>query len=119
VTIRENIFATLSSGSPTLRVYPGALPPAPVLPACVATIILSLPEEDLAGEDCNLENVHLQVDVYSKTQLEADSIAEQVRQAMLASTTFASKTTGGFDTYEPDTQLYRVMKEFSIWQTTA
>ena len=117
MTLRESIYAALSAGSPPLRVYPGLLPQNPALPAVVYTIVFRHDEEDLAGNDCNLTNAQVQTDCYSTTENEADATAATVRELMRSAADFKTVTLpGGFDEHETDTQLYRVMREFSVWK---
>lgn len=116
MTLRESIYAALIAGSPAVRVYPNILPPNPLLPASVFTLVSRVDEENLDGTDADLTNAHIQVDVYAQTQNEADAVAELIRARMLAASDFAAWSAGGFDAFEDDTLLYRVMREFSVWK---
>lgn len=116
MTLRESIFAAMISGSPAVRVYPNILPPNPLLPASIFTMVSRVDEETIDGADAGLTNAHIQIDVYAKTQIEADVVADIIRMRMLAASDFASWSAGGFDAFEEDTLLYRVMREFSVWK---
>jgi hypothetical protein len=117
MTLRESIYSALTAGSPPLRVYAGLLPQKPVLPAVVYTIVFRHDEEDLAGNDCDLTNAHVQTDSYSTTEKEADATAATVRELMRSASDFNTFTLpGGLDEHETDTELYRVMREYSVWK---
>lgn len=116
MTLREIIYAALTSGSPTLMVYDGIrqqnAPPTSV----VYQIIYRTQDEDLAGADLNLTNVHVQTDVYSTRRLDAEIMAVEVRALLRSAPDFQTWTTiDGIGEYEDETGLYRVRSEFSIW----
>ena len=66
-----------------------------------------------------LDNTHLQIDVYASVYSDALQIADNI-----ASTLQAAVESGAIgcyalvsprDLFEPDTRLYRVLMEFSVW----
>lgn len=116
MTLTESVYAAFVAGSPNLRVYPEVLPQAPLLPASVYTLIYLQEEEGIGGEDLGLVNAHLQVDTYALTQSQADSVADLARSQLKASSDLQVNTVGGLWGYEPDTRLYRVMREYSVWK---
>ena len=61
-------------------------------------------------------NTLMQVNVWSKTRLEALTLIRQIEDAICASAAFVGKPQGEpMSTYEPDTLLYGCMQRFDIW----
>jgi len=64
-------------------------------------------------------NTRLQVDVYSATAAEADAVLDAVTAAMQAAADAGDPRNYAIsspaDQPDPDTRLYRVMVEFSVW----
>jgi hypothetical protein len=119
MTLEEAIYSALSTGSPTIPVYPGAIPEGQSPEAVVYQVIFSNDEEDLAGNDCGLTVAHLQVDCYSASMLTADANSKIMRDRIRASTLLQVHQVGSpGEDYEDDTKLYRRMREYSIAMST-
>jgi len=52
---------------------------------------------------------------WAKTQAAAKALAEQARQSMAAATTFEALQVFESDDFEPDTGLYSVVSDYSVW----
>ena len=65
------------------------------------------------------QNTRLQVDVYSPRAAEADTVMDAVVAAMQSAADARSPSNYNIsspsDLPDPDTRLYRVMTEFSVW----
>jgi hypothetical protein len=119
MTLQEAVYAALSSGSPTVKVWPGAIPEGQDPNAVVYTVIFSKDEQDLAGEDCGLTNAHVQIDSYSTSLATSEANSLLMRDRIRASTVMQVSDAGApGDDYEDDTKLYRRMREFSVWLST-
>lgn len=62
-----------------------------------------------------LQNVRLRVKSYSDNLDQALQLADQVELAFKASANLSCVPLMAFDQYEPDTKLYVVIADFSIW----
>lgn len=122
MTIAEDVFAALTSGSP-MRVYVDVLPPMVVYPALCYSIIAGEDDMDLRGLSGS-SRYFVQVDAWATTRLGADSLMAAAQQLMMSATTFQVGSVNvsggtyiggaGVEQYEADTGLYRASKEFSI-----
>jgi len=110
--IQEQVFTALSplvSG----RVYPAVAPNNVTVPYIVYLRVASTPENTLADGQ-PIQQTRLQVDVYDKTYLGAQTLAEQVKTALTAPPVNAVQILEQ-DQYEPDVRLHRVIHDYSIW----
>lgn len=119
MTLSEDIFAALTSGSPIpLRVFPDVLPENVVLPAVTYMVIAGRDDFHLQGRS-GLERVLVRVDVWSKVKLVTEQVMnDQIVPLMLAATTFQvngmNRTLADGD-FEEETERYRSSREFAIW----
>lgn len=61
-------------------------------------------------------NTLMQINVWSKTRLEALTLIRQIEDALCASAAFVATPQGEpLSTYEPDTLLYGSIQRFGIW----
>ena len=71
---------------------------------------------NLDNSAADKRNTLMQVNVWSKTRLEALTLIRQIEDAICASAAFVGKPQGEpMSTYEPDTLLYGCMQRFDIW----
>ena len=87
-----------------------------VPPYIVYSRVVSVEESTLdtnGGADSD-QNTRMQIDIWSKTYAEAQAKAGAVKAAMKSWATENIKI-GDQDDYEPDTELHRVILEYSIW----
>lgn len=119
MTIESDIFGTLAlnSGISAIvgtRVYPVIAPELTVPPFCVYTKVVTNPVNSLIGAN-PLTNPLFQIDIYARTHTQASSLGILLREAILAATPFSAVWRDTRDDYEPDTKLFRVSLDFSIW----
>lgn len=89
-------------------------------PAITYQRIAGVPQTDLDGDDGNLMNIRVQVDVWTKKHDDAKVIAEAIRIRMqTAASTFRSVMIADEDFYEDDTKLFRASMDFSCWYRTS
>lgn len=90
------------------------------LPALTYMRVAGVPQTDLDGDDGNLLNIRIQIDVWSRSHDESKVIAEAVRLRMqTAAASFRSVMVIDEDFYEDETRLHRVSMDFSCWYRTA
>lgn len=108
------------SGQAGGRMFPLGVLDKPVAPYLVYSVIARPLIQALEGP-ANLRNTRLQIDCWATTYPGAQTLADNVEAAMLATnlygspTAFKSHCITRMDFDDPDTQLKRVMLEFSIW----
>lgn len=116
MTLSEDVFAALSSGSPPSRVYPDVLPQMAILPALVFSLVGGRDDFHLGGESGLLIRL-VQVDAWAKTRLSAESLIAIATAEMIASQAFQVNAVdiSAVDGYEPETERYRASREFAVW----
>lgn len=103
------------------RVYPDLAPQDVVRPFLVWQDISMQQMNDLSGssETNGLNNYLIQVTTWSKTRTQARDVDSAVRTAMAAGAGFKSVMTGARSmSYEPDTKLFGMQSDFSVWLKT-
>lgn len=95
------------------RVYALDAGNAPTAPYVIVTRIDGVPNIDLRGS--GLVRFRYQVDVFATTLAEAQSIAAAVGPAMEGAA-FKGIALSYSDGYEDAVQLYRVTRDFAVWQ---
>lgn len=96
------------------RVYPDVTPDSPVFPLIVYQGVSTLVAEYLESQIANKDNCRVQVWVWSKTRLEASSIARLARVALvtgLKATTYP----GSAWEYNETLKLYGNRTDYSVW----
>jgi hypothetical protein len=111
-TIQEQ-FKTLMAGVAGDRVYPRGSVDTPVAPY-VTYFRVSGVEENILYGSSGLTNTRLQIDVFSSTYAEAQSLASTIKTA-LKGWAVQNVINGEQDLYEDDTKLHRVLIDVSIW----
>jgi hypothetical protein len=103
------------------RMYPDALPQAPVMPAIVYTEISAARVPTMDGPD-GLPAIRVQIDAWAATALGAQALADAIRQRLDGHSGAMSSTTvrGIFaDTqrtfYDSEPKLYRKQCDYIIW----
>ncbi len=100
------------------RVYPDLAPAGAVTPYITWQAIggESLRYGDNTAPD--KRNTLLQINVWSKTRMEATTTIRQIEEAICASSAWQAEPSGeSRSTYEPDTLLYGSAQDFDIWAT--
>lgn len=105
----QAVLAALVSG----RCYPLVAPANVVKPYIVYQVVSNIPEVILDGAE-GLEQRHMQFDIYAATYAAAKTLEESLKAAMLAAS-FVNVPLAYGDSYEPETQLYRCLMEYSVW----
>lgn len=75
--------------------------------------VASSPNVTLGGPS-DLQNTRVQIDIYARTVARTVAIEAALEAAMAASGITNVPLTSQ-DIYEPDTRLYRVIKDYSVW----
>lgn len=97
------------------RIYIMQLQQNCALPAISTMPVTEEPQITLSGE-VSLKNELWQVDCWSQSYSEAETLADAVESAMAATgTDFYSVRTDRGVLYENPTELYRVSIDFSLW----
>lgn len=61
-------------------------------------------------------NTYMQINVWSKTRMEALTLIRAIEESLCTSTVMTVSPEGEpLSTYEPDTQLYGCIQRYSIW----
>lgn len=103
-------LSTLVSG----RVYPDVASTA-TMPYITYQQIGGTPVNFLEAESSSKKNARMQINVWSKTRLEASTIIRQVEDLMVQTPLFGTVEGGAESTYEPDTKKYGSRQDFSFW----
>lgn len=112
--VEEDIFAVLG---PLVadEVYPGVAPAEAGLPRITYHWLGGKPLNFLAGVP-DKRNGRLQIDVWSKEDMEAAKIIRQAENAIRLDPRLLGETeAGAISDTEPDTGLYARKQTFSIW----
>lgn len=99
----------------TYRIYPLVMPQDPTVPAVVYQRIVGsriLTMSNAGGS--GVERIVFQFTTWSRTMNEAHDVMEQVRLALNAAN-FAAIPLSNRTTHEPDTRLYGMEYDFSVW----
>ena len=96
------------------RIYPDLLPPGCTMPAVTIT---TMPGDRIfsAAGATELERARIQVDIYDEEKHVVWQVRKAIQNAMNAATTFSA--TGGTPRvgFMPETELYREILEFDVW----
>ena len=120
MTFEADLKTHLSHASITAivedRITPHPMPQAGSKPAITYTIPSDAPQTDLDGGDGSLNNIRVQIDCWHATHIGVKALAELVRIRMKTeANTFKAVPLPMFESYEPDTKLHRVSRDFSCW----
>lgn len=75
--------------------------------------VASTPSVSLGGPS-DLQNTRVQIDVYARTVARVAAIELAVEAAMVAAS-ITNVPLSSQDIFEPDTRLYRCIKDYSVW----
>jgi Protein of unknown function (DUF3168) len=102
------------------RIYPLVIPQeeTPVYPVLVYQRISADHIASLAGHS-GLCNARVQIDCWGRSYADTRELAAVLDNAMTADDEdFSALVLSDLDDYEPETQLYRVSTDFSVWFET-
>lgn len=116
MSLEEDVFAALTSGSPALRVYPEVIPEFVQMPVVTFTMIAGTEDFTLAGPTGLLRRL-IQVDSWATTRASAYALITQAQALMVSASAFAVNaiSESGAPRYEPETRRYRESREFTVW----
>jgi len=124
MSIESDLFAFLVTSVPGVagRVYPPPMPQGGTLPAMTYERIAA-PRSLTHSGPCEYVPASYQVDLYSRTRLEARALAEVLRGALNGyrgpmgpgtSKVYVARLDSDLDLYEPDTRLHRVAQTYAL-----
>ncbi len=118
-SIENKVYSVLSGAAAltalTTEIYPDHRPAAAALPAVVYTRLSGIRVNTMSGYS-NLENVSLQIYVYSSSIDQRREISDQVIIAMTGASQFKCiLDESPFDDYDDEIQVYERVMDFSIW----
>jgi|GEM_PF-198261 len=106
----QSILATLSTGG----AWYGVCTASPVPTEYIVWLrVASSPNVSLLGQS-TLQNTRVQIDIYASTVARATAI-EQTLETAMAYSGITNVPLSSQDGYEPDTRLFRVIKDYSLW----
>ena len=100
----------------TYRIYPILMPQDSAVPTITFTRVSA--ERELTMSDAGgngVDRSRIRVTSWGKTLAETQALAEQIRQAMYAATTFEALQVFEADDFESDTLLYSTVTDYSVW----
>jgi hypothetical protein len=96
------------------RIYPLVLPQNTALPAVVYQRISGQRIQNLTRDTGGPQRIRVQLTAWAEDVDTANSVAEQVRQAMEAATGWRALHALDVEQYEPDTGLYSVVADYLV-----
>lgn len=112
--VETDIFNLLKTLVP--NVFPDVAPNGTPLPYATYQQVGGLVINYSDAATPNKQHGIFQVNIWAATRLEAKALALQVEDAFRASSAFVARPDGApISQYEPDTQLYGTLQDFSIW----
>lgn len=112
----ESSLKSALAGIAGNRIYPDITPDVPTFPLIVYQQVGGQVVETLESTLGDQDNARVQIMVWSKTRLEASSIARQARLALvgtLKATTYAAPVSE----FDEDLKLYGNRTDYSVWYT--
>lgn len=120
MTIGTDIYSVLSNDATvtslaSTRIYPNWTPQDVTYPCIVYFSNGDEVANDLAGESA-LAHHNYEIEVFAETYSAAQSLADAVKDAMLATSTFKAIRLNQSDAYNPTVDIHSIGVEFSLWQ---
>lgn len=121
MTIKEAVRTHLLaddeiSGLVGRRMKPLPLETNTELPAVTISLPSDAPQTTLDGDDGNLNNIRVQIDVWAETNDAAYALAELIRTRMqTAAASFRAVPISIFEEYETETRRHRYGRDYSCW----
>ena len=113
----EKYFFDYLTGYPTQagnRVYPEIAPEKTPLPRITYTRISTTPQNSFDGH-ARIDRVIMQVDCWERTRAKSLELGREARAALPSSLAFKPILQAEYDSFEPETRLYRRTLEFACW----
>ena len=121
MTIEADIITALEAYSAlttlvSTRIYPMRLPQNPTWPNVVYSRSSTDFHNTVSTNAAGQANARFQIDCRADDYAEARDVASKAIAAMTGATTFDALIISDSDfPYEPDTEIYRVVLDFSVW----
>ena len=96
------------------RIYPMKMPQPPTYPSIVYTRINTRAENSIGGYT-SLQQVYIQIDIYSTGYAQSKSISTALHVAMGSATGYKALLDDDREFYEDELGVYRVSQDYSIW----
>lgn len=114
MSLETNLIAALQSVCP--RVFPDVAPEGAARPYITWQQLGGKPVNFTEGSTPTTRNALMQINVWSKTRLEANTLAQQIEDALRAAPALQAAPEGQLlAVYEDDPQLYGAILRFDIW----
>lgn len=127
MAIEESLYTALSGDSDvnalvangtspeTYRIFPNVAPEAAAQtkPYIVYTLVFGQHAQTFSGRS-TLKNARIQVDTYAETYSGARTLADHIYDAVDTNMSIGDSNEQAF--YEDETELYRIMIDFSLWE---
>lgn len=109
----QRVLKPLAAGGAFYRVNESQPPRYPyiVYSRAVSTSNVNL------RDSSDLQNTRVQVDVYSRSIAEAESIADAVGVAMAAGPWDSAVPISSEDLYDFEVRVFQIVRDFSVWAT--
>jgi hypothetical protein len=95
--------------------YPDVAPDDPTFPLIIYQNVGGVPYEYVDQTLPDHDNARLQVVTWSKSRLEASTVARNARVALLSSQLVVKTLTGAISLFNEDLKLYGSRTDFGIW----
>lgn len=114
MSLETDLYVTLSAICP--RVYPDAAPNGTARPYITWQQLGGSLISPMANVVADKRCAFIQVNVWSSTRAEANTMALQIEQTLTESSVFIARAQGAFiATYDEDTELRGTIQDFTIW----
>jgi hypothetical protein len=114
MTMESDLYALLKASCP--RVFPDVAPSGTAKPYVTYQALGGKTLRYLDNSAADKRNTLMQVNVWSTTRAEANSLVRQIEDALCATPVFTARPEGEpLSTHEPDTGLYGSIQRFSIY----
>ena len=114
MSLETDLYALLSGVCP--RVYPDYAPNDPTYPYIIWQQVGGRTLWTISNTVPDKRHAMMQIDVWSKTRLEANTISLAVESAMIQSSAFIARPTSALIATEDDAgELRGASQDFSIW----
>lgn len=114
MSLESDIYAALYAVCP--RVFPDVAPLATPLPRVTWQQIGGQSPSYLERAVVDRRNAYIQVNVWSATRAEANTLAASIESALTLATTFqATPQNALIATHDEETNLYGTIQDFTIW----
>lgn len=97
------------------RCYPDTSPDGAAFPLIIYQQVGGVAVDFMEGKVADKDNARVQVNVWSRTRLEASSLARSARVALVEGSTKATTLGAAVALYDDAMKLYGTRQDFGIW----